>query len=140
MMQQMLLGSAGGSLLQPQSMTVSDIGSSGTISAALNFGSNGQQFTTRGSSNTVLNNWVIPTDTADEWEIRAQLVSGDTPTTGSINTWESLGSVNRTWSLSRSAIGTSSCNLTFEFRPVGGSSPTETITGNTITVEKLDLF
>lgn len=120
-----------------QIVFVSALASDGDASASAIFRTNGTQATAENGSETNIGNWVNPAFSGDEWEIRATLVSGVTPSVGAFNTWQDL-SVNRVWTLSRSSAGVSECTLTFDFRRKGASDPETTIAGNVLYAEKLD--
>ena len=82
---------------------------------------------------TTEGDWVSPLSAASNWEIRATVTSGVTPS-GTVNTWLALTS-DRTWELIQSVVGTSTSTLTFEFRRVGGSAAEYTVAGNVLTAE-----
>jgi len=105
-----------------------------SVTGAISFLSNGQQTISRDGSVSIVANWVTPTLLAGDWEIRAVLESGDSPSQGVLNTWLPLTS-NRSWVLSRSTEGFLLTFLTFEFRRVGSTDPEVSITGNSISVE-----
>lgn len=70
-----------------------------------------------GASNGDVGDWITPISAAGggaAYECRATLLSGTSPS-GTLNTWLSLTS-DRSWSLSRSTIGTTTCTLTIEIR------------------------
>lgn len=73
-----------------------------------------------------IGDWVLPNGSAALYEVRATLNSG-TLTSGTTGTWLSLGTT-RTWTVERSAVGSSSASLTIEVRLIGGS--TVLATGN----------
>jgi hypothetical protein len=66
--------------------------------------------------------WIAPKANApSDYECRVTLDSGDTPTTGTLNSWLALTS-DRSWTLSVIASGNSAqCSLTVEIRK--GSGP-----------------
>ena len=78
---------------------------------------------------TVPNWWTGAPDVGigSNYEIRATVALGDTPTSGSLNTWLSL-SVDRTWGLTRTVTGTSSCQLTIEIRDANTLTVLDTAT------------
>lgn len=129
--QAMFFGSISTSIITAQSSVVIEAKNEPS-SAGIRFTSAGEQIELISSSQVPVIYWVTPASSASEWEIRATLDSGDTPT-GSLGVWQTLAT-DREWSLSRSNVGSSSCTLTFEFRKVGGSSAEYTISGNSITV------
>ena len=109
---------------------------SGTSTAGIRFNPNGSYGVLDNGSYSNFGNYVSPSSAASEWEIRATVASGATPS-GPIGTWDRL-SFSQTWELS--VTGSSLIlisNLTFEFRRVGGSTAEFTVTGNTIEVQTL---
>lgn len=138
MASQMLLGSGSSSIVTAQTVAVSALSTS-TATASVVFRANGSQATGENGSLSTIGNWVNPAFAANEWEIRATLDSGVTPSVGTLNTWEALTS-DRIWSLSRLSVGISECSLTFEFRRAGASDPEVTVALNTLSAERLDIF
>lgn len=64
--------------------------------------------------------WLSPVADIDQYEIRATLSSGDTPT-GTIGSWEAL-TTTRTWTLSTTTLdNTDSCVLLIEIRWTGNN-------------------
>lgn len=60
--------------------------------------------------------WITPTSAAGSaYEARVTMVSGDTLTGGTLNTWLSLGT-SRAWSLSTTIVGTVIGTATVEIR------------------------
>lgn len=139
MASQMLLGSGSSSIVTAQTVAVFAASVGGTATASVVFRANGSQATGENGSFSVVGNWVNPAFAANEWEVRATLDSGVTPSVGALNTWQPLAS-DRTWSLSRIAVGVSECSLTFEFRRVGTSDPEVTVSFNTLSAERSDIF
>ncbi len=133
-----LLGSESSSFITATVMSVSEIGV-GPTTVSMSFLSNGQQATTINGSTSILGNWINLPIKANEWEIRATLDSGVSPTTGTLNSWLSLAS-SRSWGLTRSSAGSSESVLTFEFRRAGDVSAETTISPNVLTAEVLDIF
>lgn len=131
-----LLGGVGAGRITAETVAVSAIRIN-TANAAISFLSNGQQTTTRNGSTSIVANWVTPPFTAPEWEIRAVLDSGDTPSGSAIGSWLPLTS-DRTWSLAVTFPETAQSYLTFQFRKLGATLPEATITGNLISAEALD--
>lgn len=85
--------------------------------------------TTIGNGTFALTGWLSPagqpTSVTDDYEIRATLSSGTTPS-GTMNTWLNLGTT-RSWTLSVSrtsslGITSASCVVLFEIRPAGGGT------------------
>jgi len=56
----------------------------------------------------------------NDYEIRVTLSSGLTPSGPTLGSWHAL-STTRTWSLSRSSFGISTCSCSISIRPTGGS-------------------
>jgi len=133
-----LLGGIQSSVIVAQAATVSETSTS-VVDVSVTFSSAGDQFTTINGSNTILGDWVTPKSTANIWEMRTTLDSGDTPNGSVLGTWLPL-TTSRTWGLTRSEVGESNSVLTFEFRQVGGSSAEYTINLNSLTAEVLDRF
>lgn len=127
----MFLGSASTSTITAQSVVAEATGDD-SATAGIGFLADGRQTIRANDSITVVGNWVVPSSTAAEWEIRAVLNSGITPTTGAIGTWLALTS-DRNWALTSSLLGDANSLLTFEFRKVGGSSAEVTISGSSLT-------
>ena len=67
-----------------------------------------------GAINTDIGDWITPKINMAAYQCRATLNSGTTPV-GTLNTWLALTS-NRSWSLTRSTVGSVTCNLTVEIR------------------------
>ena len=108
----------------------------GSASAGIRYNPNGSYERVIGASASFEGFWVSPTTAGSEWEIRATVASGVTPS-GTVNAWLALSS-SRTWSVSVTGSGTSeTCNLTLEFRRVGGSTAEITVTDNIIQAEVL---
>jgi len=77
--------------------------------------------------------WTVPTETTigDGYEVRVVQNSGDTLTTGALNTWLALTS-NRTWELFNNVASTTlNANVTITIRVAGG--------GTTVATETLDM-
>jgi hypothetical protein len=65
-----------------------------------------------------IGDWLSPKSGMDQYEVRATLDSGNTPTGSALNAWLNLGS-DRSWALSAPGTGTfKSCTLTIEIRRV----------------------
>ena len=116
------------------SLTANDL-AGGTASAGITYKPNGSYETVSGATTFPEGNWVSPVSAASEWEIRATVASGATPTTGAIGSWLALSST-RGWTLVRSSTGLIESTLTFEFRraAVGGAAEF-TVTNNILTAE-----
>lgn len=73
-------------------------------------------------------NWVTPTSSAANYEVRATKVSGDTPNPGdALNTWLPCTS-NRSWTLQLTGIGRLDCVLTIEIRDAATQTVRDTAT------------
>ncbi len=129
--QAMFLGGASRSVITAQSSVITDESSESAF-AAIRFASTGEQVEIFSRNQVSVGYWVLPASGASEWEIRATLDSGSTPS-GDLGVWQGLNP-DREWGLSRSNVGFSTSTLTFEFRKVGGSFSEYTISGNSITV------
>ncbi len=68
---------------------------------------------------STIGDWVTPTANANLYEVRATLNSGAV-SSGPTGSWLALTST-RTWTVTRSVIGTSNANLTIEVRRVSDS-------------------
>jgi hypothetical protein len=66
------------------------------------------------SNGVTLHGWLTPVVSPGDFEVRATVNSGAF-TTGTVGAWEAL-SAARTWTRTRTAIGTSAVNATFEIR------------------------
>lgn len=128
--QMALLGSSGSSIITARDLQVTAF-SDTAASAAISFRADGAQSRIVNGSQTVVGNWVAPAYTANEWEIRVTLVSGDTPT-GTLGSWLPLTST-RTWTLSTNVVDIKESSLTVDFRKVGDTDPVTTITGFSLT-------
>jgi hypothetical protein len=134
----MMLGNQSSSQITAGTVIVEDI-SVGSSSVSVTFSPVGTYFTSIKGSNTVLGNWVTPPSMASGWEIRATLTGGTEDSPGVLNTWQPINT-NRSWEVSRSAVGSSDSVLTFDFRRVGSTDPEVSIEGNFLSVEVLDTF
>ena len=124
--------SGAGSTIIADPLLTSDLAAS-TATAAIRYNPDGSYQTIAGSDILPAGNWVSPVGSASQWEIRATVTAGATPTGASVGAWLALSS-SRTWTLTRTATGVISSTLTFEFRPIGGATAA-TVTGNSIEVE-----
>jgi hypothetical protein len=99
--------------------TVTAYSIAGVATAGYRLNSNGKVQTEPYDPNwTDVETWLL-TGTNSSFEGRATLVSGDTPTTGTLATWQVLSST-RSWTLQQIGGGTLSCHLTIEIRNAGG--------------------
>jgi hypothetical protein len=105
-----------------------------SVLVQLTLASDGRQITSINNSSSVVGNWVSPSSSAREWEVRATLTSGEVPSSGTLETWEALTS-SRTWSLILASEGSAFSQLTFEFRKVGSTDPEETVPFNVLSAE-----
>jgi hypothetical protein len=111
----LLVGQFGGSSVNIDSVNVIEIGSS-PATALYELQSNGQIVYTNQFGTEF---WVNPPSAAADYEVRATLISGDTPT-GTLNTWLNLGTT-RTWLLMAASTALR-CSLTIEIRRSGGTT------------------
>ena len=91
---------------------------SSTAVAGWRFNADGTTDRRQGSWSAGYDDWATPTSgtPGNGYEIRATLLSGDTPTTGNLSTWEALSSTI-TWELSNSTASTTlTCDLKIEIR------------------------
>lgn len=106
----------------------------GTATAAYETRSDGTVYNTNGTNTLVfLENWLAFGSTSN-YEIRATLLSGATPT-GTLGSWTSLGTTSA-WSLSQSISGVSTCALLIEIRNAASLSVVDTATV-TLNAEKI---
>lgn len=86
-------------------------GPTGPVTASYSISSGG----TVSGSNVSGYSWLL-VGSASDYEVRATLSSGTTPSSGTLNTWQSLGTT-RSWSQTRSlTVGTRECVLLIEIR------------------------
>ena len=97
------------------------INSDGTTSATTN---------PSGTENTP--DWAIPAfaGVGNDYEVRATVQSGSTPSTGTVNSWLALSS-NRSWSNQTNSNELRTTQLLMEIRPAGGGS---TLSSGTVTI------
>ena len=93
------------------------------------------QLTSAGVANSVttnggtvaLENWITPTSFAGaNYEVQATVNSGSL-SSGTTGSWLALNTT-RTWTVSRSTTGVSTCNLTIEIRRASDSVVLDTVT------------
>ncbi len=73
--------------------------------------------------NSKRGDWILPNGAApDDYEIRANSSSPDTPDSGTMDTWLALSS-SRTWSESRSGVGIDSKTFTVDIRKGSSGDP-----------------
>lgn len=106
--------------------------------ASVGYYASGQYETDANGSSTNQGNWVTPPSSAANWQMRAILTSGSSPSFGVLNTWLSM-TADRTWGNIQpaSGVGFRQSVLTFEFRRVGGTAAEFAVTGNVLTAEVL---
>lgn len=84
-----------------------------------------REVTSAGGTFNYSGEW-LTSGSASSVEVRATLQSGSTPS-GTLNTWLNLGTT-RSWTLSRTGIGTSSCVLLVELRNAASGTVLDTAT------------
>lgn len=99
-------------------------------SCSYGFMPDGHTRRSRGSIVDTSGTWLVPGSGADQFEIRAVLSSGNTPTGDALNTWLNLGST-RSWGLSTTGLE-KSCELAVEIRQVSD--------GTVVASGSIDLF
>jgi hypothetical protein len=89
----------------------------GSAAAEVTFANNGTYAGT-GNIEGFSGNWISPTSAAgDAYDIRMTVNSGTTPSGSTTGIWLGLGTT-RTWTISRSGLGTTASNVTVEIRRV----------------------
>jgi hypothetical protein len=128
-----LAGMGGISVIVAVSRSASSTaGFGGGTTATISFNADGTYSTFEGATEFDHGNWVEPAGAANEWEIRATVTSGSTPTSGTVGSFLAL-STTREWQVARGTTGTSTSTLTFEWRRVGLTTIEYTTTGNVLT-------
>lgn len=129
----MLVRLIGAALVEPLGspgvVTISDDESNGRNGnpAGIAFNSDGSYSRYRFGVPIVESYWVTPQVNMDDYEIRATLDSGDTPT-GAFSTWTSLGTTQE-WTLTEDTLDdTDTCTLTIEIRWTGNNEVQDTAT------------
>lgn len=110
-------------------VSISDDSSSGTIgrTAGIVFGSNGAYYKYLHDTPVEISKWLTPQTNMGNYEIKATLDSGDTPT-GTFDTWEALSST-RSWTLVSSTVSeTLTSTVTIEIRWTGNDVVQDTAT------------
>lgn len=64
-----------------------------------------------------------------DWDLRATLTAGSTPTTGTMNTWLNLGTARSWTNLASGNDVIQTSTITFDFAPTGETTPLVTVTG-----------
>jgi hypothetical protein len=123
--QMALLGSAGTPLIQLTTPVSVVYFSGGFFPAVVGYqvANDGYVYTGAGNfspSYSQFEQWDTSSSTVGNYEVRATLNSGTTPT-GTLSTWLNLGTT-RTWSLSAAAGNFQTCNLTIEIRDTATST------------------
>lgn len=92
----------------------------GVSSVSINFQRDGDVIAAGGTPGAGA--WIDPRSSTvgDGYEIRATLNSGSSPASGTIGSWQALSST-RAWSWSRSGVGSTLANVTFEIRRASDS-------------------
>ena len=134
--QQMLLGAGGGVVSPLPTLSSNDTQLSPTDPFALiTFGANGQII----STNDGTFNWFAPAVAgvgATYW-VRATVNSGTSPSGQPVGSWLQLD-VDRTWILSRSTVGITTCSLTFQIATdSGGANIIASGIGSITTIEEI---
>lgn len=102
-------------------------GGFGSASASFALESDGDIIASEGFGNVDVGDWISPKASAPgSYEVRATIVSGSL-SSGTTGSWLALTST-RTWVVSRSSPGYSSCVLTIEIRLSGTVLDTTTVT------------
>ena len=97
--------------------------------ASILFDTDGTITVTGSSSSPTSGTWYSGgTPTGSDWEIRATLSSGTTPSGPTLGSWHALSS-SRTWSHTASS-GTNSCSLSVDIRDTATSTIQDTCTVN----------
>jgi hypothetical protein len=87
-----------------------------TAFAAVRFENDGKLYRKQGTNAVeVTGEWATQAVAGADYEVRAVLSSGDTPSGPALNTWHSIGT-SREWSLTRTPIGIRTCVLAIEIR------------------------
>lgn len=92
--------------------------------ASVRYVSNGNITVTDGTNRT-WHSTATNSGIGSDYQIRAILSSGTTPSGPTLGSWHSL-STSRTWSLTRTTVGTSTCTLTITIRTASGSITVDT--------------
>jgi hypothetical protein len=113
-MMAMLLGGRNGAMVSISDTEVADVDTHPNGAAAIfTLESDGDLTTTPGS--TI--DWLLGSTTGSNYECRATVTDG-TLSSGTSGSWLGLGS-NRTWTVSRSSLGTKSCTFLLEIGLAG---------------------
>lgn len=109
-----IAGMGGGVKIKPIAGSANHV-VAGVATANVAFNASGSQVKTEGGTPTNLGNWIQPLIGMAGYEIRATLTSGTNPTTGTMNTWQNLGT-SRLWENSQAVVGTKTSTILFEIR------------------------
>ena len=109
-------GAIGGPVVSFTAGAVSDLQiDPGSASAEVTF-TNAGAYTGTGNITGFSGNWITPTAAAGSaYEIRLTVNSGSTPSGSATASWLALGTT-RTWTISRSGLGSTTSNVTIEIR------------------------
>lgn len=120
---------ASGLVIDIANGTFSDLALDSTASVFLTLNTNGSISKDDGNLSTYTDTeWATPTSTGigSSYEVKATMTSGTTPS-GTFNSWLAL-STARTWSLSRSFLGTTTSGFTLEIRDTATSTVQDSAT------------
>lgn len=112
-----------GALGAPNIITLSDTTSTGVKgrTAGVIVANTGAFYNYISNTPVVISNWISPLTNFDQFEVRATLSSGDSPTGGTLDTWQEL-STSRNWTLSSIVVDeTLSSTLLIEIRWTGNN-------------------
>lgn len=138
-MQSMFLGLQSSDQITAFGLNV-EAASSSISSAAIRMGSSGLQSSFVNNSQSIDGAWVTPTTSADNWEVRATVISGSTPTGSSVGSWLALTS-DRTWTITASVEGTTvTGTIQLEFRRASDLAVDANTPTFTLTAERFDRF
>ena len=138
-MQSMFLGLQSSDQITAFGLNV-EAASSSISSAAIRMGSSGLQSSFVNNSQSIDGAWVTPTTSADNWEVRATVISGSTPTGASVGSWLALTS-DRTWTITASVEGTTvTGTIQLEFRRASDLVVDPNTPTFTLTAERFDRF
>lgn len=102
----------------------------GTITDGYQLNSNGTAYDGENGTAYIVEDWVTPTGAASAYECYVTVTSGSL-SGGTSGSWLALSST-RTWTVTRSSLGTKTCTFTVDIRKVG---TTTVLDSATITLE-----
>lgn len=114
--------SVSGTGVAPSVVSISDTTSTGNYgkTAGISIGSNGAFYTYIHNAAIETSKWITPQTNMSDYEVRATLSSGDTPT-GTFDTWQAL-TASRTWTLTSTVVDeTLSATVLIEIRWTGNN-------------------